>query len=100
MITQSLFQLPPSKPLRAATLYPRRKDAVLAGGADPGAIVATHRSRAECPEAVMLPATTVARLALGVARGVTAATRRSMEGIRTGRGIKAEPLRAVPIAGK
>jgi hypothetical protein len=48
----------------------------------------------------MLPATTVARLALGVARGVTAATRRSMEGIRTGRGIKAEPLRAVPIAGK
>jgi hypothetical protein len=48
----------------------------------------------------MLPATTVARLALGVARGATAATRRSMEGIQTGRGINAEPLRAAPIAGK
>jgi hypothetical protein len=40
------------------------------------------------PEAVMLQATTVARLALGVARGVTAATRRSTEGIRTDRGIR------------
>ena len=32
------------------------------------------------------PATTVAHQALGVARGVTAATRRSTGGIRTGRG--------------
>ena len=95
MITQSLFQLPPSKPLRAATLYPRRKDAVLAGGADLGAIVATHHSRAECPEAVMLPATTVARLALGVARGATAATPRSMDGTQTGRGISPRHKRPV-----
>ena len=49
----------------------------------------THRSQAECPEGVMLTATTVARLALGVARGVTAATRRSMEGTRTGVVLKA-----------
>jgi hypothetical protein len=88
MVTQSLFLLPSSKPLRVATLYPWRKDAAQAGGAGPGGIVATHRSQAECPEAVMLQATTVARLALGVARGVTAATRRSTEGIRTDRGIR------------
>jgi hypothetical protein len=41
----------------------------------------------------MLTATTVARLALGVARGVTAVTLHSMEGIRTGHGIK------LPLAG-
>ena len=88
MITQSLFLLRSSTPLRVATSSLWRKDAVLAGGAGPGGIVATHRSQAECPEAVMLQATTVARPALGVARGVTAATRRSTEGIRTDRGIR------------
>ena len=36
----------------------------------------------------MLPATTVAPQVIGVARGATAATRRSMEGARTGRGIR------------
>ena len=43
----------------------------------------------------MLPATTVAPQALGVARGVTAATRRSMEGTRTGRGISPRYKRPV-----
>ena len=86
MITQSLFLLLSLKLLRVATSYSRRKDAAQAGGADPAGIVATRRSQAECPEAVMLTATTVAHQALGVARGVTGATRRSTEGIRTGRG--------------
>jgi hypothetical protein len=90
MITQSLFLLRSSTPLRVATSSVWRKDAVLAGGADPGDIVATHRSQAECPEAVMLQATTVAHLASGAAHGVTAATRRSTEGIPTGRGIKSD----------
>jgi hypothetical protein len=94
-VTQPLFLSPSSKRLRVATLYPWRKDAAQAGGADLGAIVATHHSQAECPEAAMLQATTVARLALGVAHGVTAATRRSTEGIRTDRGIRRRGKRLV-----
>jgi hypothetical protein len=89
MVAQSRFLLPSPKLLRKI-LYPWRKDAAQAGGADLEDIVATHRSQAECPEAVMLTATTVAHLALGVAHGVTAATRLSTEGIRTGRGTRAE----------
>jgi hypothetical protein len=43
----------------------------------------------------ILPATTAAPQVIGVARGATAATRRSMEGTRTGRGIRPRHRRPV-----
>jgi|ERR1700677_1022369 hypothetical protein len=91
MITQSLFLLPSSKPLRVATLYPWRKDAAQTDTGD-------RAGRAICMGVVPIQAATgvpvgemAAHLAIGVAPGVTAVTRRSTEGIRTGRGIRPRP---------
>jgi hypothetical protein len=89
MVTQSLFLLPSSKPLRVATLYPWRKDAAPTDTGD-------RAGRAICMGAVRIQAATgvvpsgemAAHPAIGAARGVTAATRRSTEGIRTDRGIR------------
>jgi hypothetical protein len=88
MVTQPLFLLPSSKPLRVATLYPWRKDAAPTDTGD-------RAGRAICMGVVPIQAATgvpvgemAAHLAIGVAPGVTAVTRRSTEGIRTGRGIR------------
>jgi hypothetical protein len=88
MVTQSLFLLPSSKPLRVATLCPWRKDAAPTDTGDPA-------GRAICMGAVPIRVDIMggkgemaAHPAIGVARGVTAATRRSTEGIRTDRGIR------------
>jgi hypothetical protein len=88
MVTQSPFLLPSSKLLRVAALYQWRKDAVLAGGAGLGDIAAAHPTRVGRPAAATPIAPTGAPQALGVARGVIAATHRSTEGIRTGRGLR------------
>jgi hypothetical protein len=89
MVTQSLFLLPSSKLLRVATLSAWRKGAAPTDTGD-------RAGRAICMGVVPIRVDimggeggTAAHPAIGVARGVTAATRRSTEGIRTGRGIRA-----------
>jgi hypothetical protein len=90
------FLWPCPRLLCGTRFYPWRKDAAPTDIGD-------RVGRAICMGAVPIQAATgvpvgemAARLAIGMARGVTAATRRSTEGTQTGRGIRPRPSRSPP----
>jgi hypothetical protein len=89
MITQSLFLLLSSRLLRVATSYPWRTDVAQDGIVGRAArAIGSVMGPIQAATGVAPNGEMAAHPAIGAARGVTAAIRRSMEGTRTGSGTR------------